>query len=144
MSVRLCHAGQNVLIVHNCLFNENIPLAVDPSTPPLPPWLRGGCGRQRCFFENCPAVKVAVTFSQCSPSLISSVLPTPPPPDPDTVSLVDSSPPLSPFSSQRDGIIAASTCNLQNQQQVTVPSYLSFIAPPHSHCTIKPIPDQYI
>lgn len=63
--------------------------------------------------------------------------PNTPTPDPDTVSLADSSPPLSPFSSQRDGIIAASTCNLQNQQQVTVPSYFSFVTPPPPLHTVQ-------
>lgn len=60
VSVRLCHAGQNVLIVHNCLFNENIPLAAEPSPPhPLPLYLpgslcrhRGGSGQQCRFLKT--------------------------------------------------------------------------------------------
>lgn len=106
VSVRLCHAGQNVLIVHNCLFNENIPLAAVPSPPPtlpgLPPWLfvptQRGKWPAALLFENCPAVKVAVTFSQCFPGLISSVLSP-------RVSLADSSPPARPVAASGTSLL---------------------------------------
>lgn len=76
--VRLCHGGQNVFIVHNCLFNQNIPVGAEPS-PGSPHCLLTLCPdtegemASSVLFENCPAVKVAVTFSQCFPGLISSV-----------------------------------------------------------------------
>lgn len=108
---------------------------VPPSPlPGLPPWLfvptQRGKWPAALLFENCPAVKVAVTFSQCFPGLISSV-PSPP------VSLADSSPPT------RTAAASGTTNKSANRLPLFYLFYptISFIPPPHIH-TAQSKPDQ--
>lgn len=140
---------QNVLIVLNCLFNENIPLAAEPSPPPsqyththtlpgLPPWLfvptQRGKWPAALLFENCPAVKVAVTFSQCFPGLISSVLISPPPPPPPCKPCRLLLPhPLPPPPRQPAG---HGCCHVQRNQQTGSPLFNLF----HSTASLIPPP----
>lgn len=88
MGVRLCHAGENVLIVLNCLFNKNIPLAALPR-PPIPPDCplclpgslcrpRGANDRQRCFLKTVQLSKWPWHFHNARPG--SSALSSAPPP----------------------------------------------------------------
>lgn len=126
--MRLCHAGQNVLIVHNCLFNQNIPLGAElsPSSPCCLAgslsWHRGGNGQQRRFLKTVQLSKWQWHFHNASlGSSLSAPL------SPDTVSLAISSPPIRPAALGRKGDTALSpNAHMTNKQAAGYKSPMLF------------------